>query len=1053
MILRIGVRLLSFLAALLLAGPSGVRAGTAEAPAQQDYQVRVWAANDGLSVNSITDVAQTPEGYLWAGTLLSGLLRFDGVAFTQFSPRNTPAFPGIGVRRLMVDRAGLLWISTYDGDLATWDPNGFTLIARNLARLDALLYSREGHLLFDSDGGLLIEGRHDGKAWQWKTHRVSELTRARAQLCADKAGRVWCVRGGQELGVWEAGTLKKLGPAPGLEGQTISALAADAAGDIWVGTDKGLMKWEEGRFVNQTLPDSRPPEPVRSITPSGDSLWVQGPERLRRIAGGKWAAEAKGWPAGYAMRNLNFRRGDATGAFWASNEEIGLIHVGPDGTIKTVSTSDGLPSNSMRTVFPDRVGNIWIGYERGGLAQLRPRYFETIGRAQGLSNTVVNSVCEDAEGALWIGAAGRSIFQFKEGKCFEHALPPEVKGRETVVTVDAENRIWAGCWSGGLLRLIDGKFVQVIPQQNLQGDIRLMLPARDGRLWLGMLYSISIVEDGKARVVYSTKDPAFSPAAIAEGTDGTIWLGTFDRGLMRWDGSEFVGEPTPGNRFKGRFWSILPTPDGGLWVGTTESGLLRWKNGKFLQVGKSQGLYSNFVTQVQMDLAGNLWLITGAGLEKIPAEALVRFERGEIQTLPVSRFSRFEGINEGGGSFEFQPNCWRGRTGNLWFATGNSVTGIAPGGVRPNASRPTVVIEEMIVDQKKVWPASPGKVISVAPDSPPRPQPPGRPLVTIPPGQHDVQFSFSALDCRAPQVVTFKYRLQGFEDEWREIRGARRVSYNSLPPGNYTFQLMASNNDAQWNENCASFAFELLPYFYQTAWFYWLVGICAVTVPAAAVWFGVRRRMRRRLEVERDRARIAQDMHDEIGAKLTRISHLSEQAKHPAGGQGPADAQMDAIAKMSRDLVQSLDEIVWAVDPKQDTLESLVDYLGEYSVQIFSDSGIRCRLDFPDHVPDNSPPEVRHQVFLAFKEALNNVAKHSRAREVQIKVVVGSDSCSIVVRDDGVGMDRSALKEDRRIGGHGLNNMAARMAAIGGRCDVESMPGKGTVICLSWKKS
>lgn len=1023
----------------------------------EDYQIRVWPANEGMAVNSITDIAQTPEGYLWAGTLLSGLLRFDGVSFTQFNSRNTPAILGTGVRRLMVDHAGLLWISTYDGALASWNHKGFTLVEKALGQMDALLYSRPGYMIFDAGGGKLVEGKHDGHAWRWNAHRVSETNPSRVQLCADKQGRAWCLRGPRELGIWENGVLKALSPPPGLEGQAIYALAADAEGGIWAGTDKGLMKWEDGRFVDRNPPGAG--SPVLNIIPAGDSLWVQGPERLRRFAGGQWAAEAKDWAASYARRSLNFRFGDKTGAFWASNEGVGLIHVAPDGTIKTVSTREGLPSNSMKMIFPDRVGNIWIGYDRGGLVQLRPRYFQIIGRVQGLSNTVVNSVCEDAEGSVWIGTAGRVVTQFTDGKSINHPLPVADWARETVVTVDRENRIWAGCWNGGLLTFSDGKFVQAIPPNRLPGgDIRLMLPARDGRLWLGMLDSIAVVQDGVAKTVFASKDSVYWPAAIAEAADGTIWVGTFDGVLMRWDGNSFVVQDYPGPRFKGRFWSILPRTDGGLWIGTTENGLLRWKDGKFLQIGKAQGLYSSFVTAVQMDLAGNLWLITGAGLEKIPADALARFERGETQTLPVSRFSRVDGMNEGGGSFEFQPNCWRGRNGKLWFANGNSVVGVMPEGIQPNTAIPTVVIEELTVDDVRVWPAIPGQVISVSPDPSPRPKPPDKSMVTIPPGQHDLQFSFTALDCRAPQVLTFKYRLEGYETEWHHVREARRARYNSLPPGKYTFQLMAANNDAIWNENCATFSFEMLPFFYQTAWFRWALGICGVTLPALAVLLGLRRRMQRRLELlaheqekERDRARIAQDMHDEIGAKLTRISYLSELAKQADEASGPPTRQMNTISDLSRDLLQSLDEIVWVVDPCNDTLENMAAYLGQYANEYFQNTDIICSIYLPGSLPSlPMASEVRHNIFLAFEESLTNILKHSKAGRVRIEMKLAGSGFEIAVSDDGTGFARpgSTNAAGREPGADGLKNMRSRMAAVGGSCEVDSEPGKGTTIRL-----
>ena len=543
-------RWVSLLAVLYSVAVSGAPNPT---PAGQDYLINVWGASEGLPVNSITDVAQTPEHYLWAGTLLSGLLRFDGVRFVPFHSRNTPELPGMGVRRLMADHTGPLWISTYEGSLVTWEPSGFTLILTNVGRPDALIWSQPGHARFNLSEGRLLEVTRANGAWKAQTVVLSEAS-TKANLCADNEDRIWAWRSEHELGVWENGVLHTLTPPPGLEQQKIWTINADNRGQIWAGTDRALLKWDTDHFVDLTPTNRHGMFPVSHIVAAGESFWVESRGELLRFANGKLMAEAKDWNTNFAAMNFRFRHGDQRGGFWAANDNLGLIHVRADGTLRIISTRDGLPSNAIRDIFHDAEGNAWIGYERGGLVQVRPRLFQEIGREQGLGDPLVNSVCEDAGGAVWIGTAGKTVSQFKDGRCTNYTLPLPAGARDTIVTVDAANRIWAGCFGGGLMRFTNGQFLPVIRAEQLPGYLRLMLPGRDGRLWIGTLNSISIVAGDVVTPVYLSGSSPARPAALAETADGTIWAGTFDSQLLHWDGNKFVAQEVPARRELGRLW-------------------------------------------------------------------------------------------------------------------------------------------------------------------------------------------------------------------------------------------------------------------------------------------------------------------------------------------------------------------------------------------------------------------------------------------------------------------------------------------------------------------
>jgi signal transduction histidine kinase len=318
----------------------------------------------------------------------------------------------------------------------------------------------------------------------------------------------------------------------------------------------------------------------------------------------------------------------------------------------------------------------------------------------------------------------------------------------------------------------------------------------------------------------------------------------------------------------------------------------------------------------------------------------------------------------------------------------------------------------------------------------------------------------------APERVQFKCRLDGLETDWTENGHQRAMVYNYIPPGRYTFRVIAANNDGIWNEAGASLPFEVLPFFWQTVWFQLLVGGIVITAASGGVWYGTRRRMRRKLErlerqrtLERERARIARDIHDDLGASLTRITMLSQISPAERGQQDPPSSaiqNLDQIFGTARELTRAMDEIVWAVNPSHDTLDSLANYLGKFAQDYLRAAHIRCRLDVPLHLPQLAiTSEVRHNLFLAFKEALNNVVKHSGANEARITLTATDHEITWELEDNGRGFNSaiSAIsatndreETDRISSGNGLANMKQRLAESEGACEIRSSPGLGTQV-------
>jgi signal transduction histidine kinase len=308
-----------------------------------------------------------------------------------------------------------------------------------------------------------------------------------------------------------------------------------------------------------------------------------------------------------------------------------------------------------------------------------------------------------------------------------------------------------------------------------------------------------------------------------------------------------------------------------------------------------------------------------------------------------------------------------------------------------------------------------------------------------------------------PDSIRFRYRLEGLDTEWVEAGARRTANYANLRARDYRFQVLACNNDGVWNDEGSTLAFTVVPHFYQTWWFLTLAGAVVV----AGVAFGVRtattRKYRRALArlqqqhaIERDRARIANDIHDDLGAGLTQITLLSELARRDPPEQ--AGTHLERISESARKMTRAMDEIVWAVDPQHDTLSGLMDYVSAYTEDFLRTAGLPCRMDLPAELPAlRVEAELRYNLFLALKEALNNIVKHSRATEVWLRLRLHEKGITLEVEDNGKGLSEAGATSDgtRLSSGHGLPNLEKRLAAVGGRCSVHSAPGQGTRVQIT----
>ncbi len=993
---------------LLLAGSLAGGMFFAPAFAVPNYFIRSWQAEAGLPQNKVTAVVQTRDGYLWVGTF-SGLARFDGVRFTTFDEKSTPEMHSSRVISLFEAADGTLWIGHEGGQVTQYKDRKFKALPFHAA---------------------------------WNGGRINAIV-------ADESGDIWLMNDSGQLA--RVRDQRVLNPERGPLGNVVE-ITRSTLGTIWVALDGRVSVLEHGELHTCRFDETDTNAYVLGIAAShDDGLWVAAYGRVRKWKAGQWVADLGKAPWDFVP--LTQFMETSSGVLVAGTSDHGLYLQFPDDAEHHLSFSrtNGFPSDWVLSLCEDQEGDLWAGIGGGGLVLLRPSHIQTVAPPDQWQGRAVLSVCPGPAGALWIGTEGAGLYRFLDHAWtnFTWSSISATQGIQNPyvwsLAEDKQGRIWAGTWGGGLFVQDGDNFTFAPGMKTIIPPMPALLQGRNSDLWIGTTEGLLRYQAGQTTWFKGTNGQALRDVrTIAEDDRGTVWFGMAGDGLACLETNR-IRQFRKADGLSSDFIECLHfDKNGALWIGTFGGGLNRLKNGRFSVIDDRQGLPNGVIGDIEEDGLGFFWMSSHAGIFRASEAELNRCADGEINQVNFLTY----GVNDGLPTIEcsegLQPAGCRTADGRLWFPTSKGLVAVDPQNVKKNSSPPPVVIEAVRVDDQLV--KSPTNALPLQ----------------IPPGRHRVDFQYTGLSFMAPEKVLFKYRLAGLDKEWLDAGAKRTVNYNYIPPGNYTFHVIACNNDEVWNNQGAAIAFEVLPFFWQTLWFRLLALALTIVASGGVVWFIVRGRMRRKLEhldrqraIEHERARIAHDIHDDLGVHLTRITMLSESASGELDNPVQAAAGLSQIYDTSRELTRSMDEIVWAVNPRHDTMESLASYLEKFAQDLLAIAGVRCRLDIPPQFPEwRLTAEVRHNLFLAFKEALHNVVKHSAASEVHIGLTLKAASFDLVVEDNGRGFVPEALAkaaEDpgRFASGNGLKSMTRRLKEIHGRFDIQTAPGSGTKVVFT----
>jgi len=972
-----------------------------------DFLWRSWDTDHGLPTPRINAMAVSPDGFLWLGTA-AGLIRFDGIEFTTYQSSNTPALADNRVLSLHLDREGRLWAGTADGRLLAW---------------------RTGR-------------------WHRVSLRGERATQGRSILAItdDREGALWLATDGAGLlRVGPTSTTDAYGPDQGLPSLTVNQVIRDAQDQLWAIAGGQLCRKTTNQW--EVVPVPGPvPLPVRMITPARD--------------GGLWVATLTAHPMGSRGTHLFLYR---------------------DGVWSEPLAPYPWPQESTRSraqaIWEDQARRVWCATAGGGVFvhEPGPGWLEV---SADLPPAQLQVLClmEDAHGTIWIGTRTLGLQQVRPRPVAVFPLPPRYRPHVFLcVTVDAEGRLWGGTDGAGLFLWEGNGWRRVGPEPGpAESYVAVLLSDRSGTLWVGTFGGLYRLRQQQWEMPSETPVLRQTTTALHEDRTGRIWAGT-QGGLVCLHGEEVrvygpdAGLPLTPAR------AITEDPEGRLWVAVPGEGLFRQEGDLFepVQVTNSPALRN--IRGMAFDAEGRLWFVTlGDGLGCLDDSGLRTWSSAEgLPTDHLLSLAPFEDrfwIGSENGIFALDPGelpppenpAGRLRTFRLTpqdglpfkvcTGVGQPSAAIAPDGTLlfPNGSAIVRFRPERFLNPP---PVRPPRMVAVRVDNRTEPWIPGSPLEILS-GAVSFEFHYTSPNLLAPERIRYRYQLVGLDPQPVEA-GHRRVAfYNRLPPGRYTFHVWAAGADGTWIESAEPFQLLIRPRWWERrpVQIAGMVGLTALI--SLGVWRWERNRSRRRMEqlrwqraMDLERQRIARDIHDDLGSGLTEIILLSDTLREESASAPALRALADQIADCARRLTRAMDEVVWANNPRHDSLESLLTYLNRYAQEQLNRAGIRCRWDVPLEVPDVPlSAETRHHLYLACKEALHNVVKHSQASEVWVRLHSHAAGFQLVIEDNGRGFDVGDANTDS----NGLRHMQQRLAEVGGSCRIESQPGRGTRVTFTF---
>ena len=1006
--------------------------------------IKSYSVADGLAHNDINKIVRDSRGFLWFCTA-GGLSRFDGYTFTNFGPHQ--GLEPTSITDLLETKSGEYWVATNDG-LFRFDPKGSPSSLKTNPMFGRI--GRDGPNGSAISITVLMED-HNGTVWCGTRQGLFELVQT------SKEFRLRLV----DIGI----------PHDYPRQSEISDLLEDQNGTIWATTSAGLYRrWPDGHAARYTKRDGLPNDFLSNLFKDHQgNLWVSS------LLGGFFnlLIDASDTPplvgVHYSMADglptnwVNQISQTSDGRLWVGTS-TGLVEFSPNASERarrfhSYSIRNGLSYQEVTALGEDIGGNLWLGTNTAGAMKLSRGGFVTYDERDAL--VTVSAIFEDRRGHVCFkgNVPGDDRFSVFEGAKLELLSKTPPISYQRFGCLDGERFNWFKPKAFGYL----GWVMEGVTRQTRNGEWWLgagtslyRFPANDSfesikdatplsvypmeggndpevfrlfedsraNMWISVLSATTTKLLRWERTTETMHDLSALPGlasseenlarSFGEDRSGNIWIG-FSNGVARYSKGELKFFPPTQGLPSGAVMNIFLDQNGRLWLASARNGLVRIDDPSaerpaFINYTTAQGLSSNNTEVIVDDLKGNIYVGGGQGLDLL-----------DPSTGGIKHFTTVDGLASG-----LLRAAFRDRNGVLWFGTTSGLSKLMP--TEPAHTPPaTVLISGLRIGGVP-------RLVSALGET-------EMSLQDLAANENQIQLDFMAISFVAGEVLRYQYKLEGADAEWSAPSELRTVNFANLAPGRYTFQVRALNSDGSTSPRPATVTFRILRPIWQRWWFLMLAFLLLSLI--AYAWY--RSRVNRLLGIERVRTRIAADLHDDIGTNLTRIAILSEVARSQLSETNSNVANpISSIARISRESVASMSDIVWAINPKRDSLLDLVLRMRRFANEISAGRQIEFRFRAPETDQDHKiGADLRRDVFLIFKEALSNAVRHSNGAKVEIELQVDRQSLELKIADDGCGFDSTNVCE-----GHGLISMQRRATALGGELQVISVGGVGTKMML-----